>query len=136
MSASNAAAHRVNTVLQRMTAPPELVLDHLKRIGVEPIVDQFQLDGLRPKVYVLIDYEELMAKELENISSGGELKDCYPAGFKSPESPNKNSNTPIIVEELRRRMDAAMLNQKVHLDEPDDDWPIVGEVPDISSEGN
>ena len=105
LDAVNGAAHRVNTVIQRMTAPPETVIDHLKRIGVDPVIDEFKIDDFPSKVYILIDYEELLDKELQNIKDGGSFRDVYPSGTKTPER-NKNLTVPVILEEIKKRMQA------------------------------
>lgn len=139
IDAVNGAAHRVNAVIQRMTAPPETVLEHLKRIGITPIIDEMQLDNSPGKVYVVFGYEDLMTKELENITSGAAFKDTYPPGLKT-EAP-KNATAPVILEELRKRMEtvadqvkhpsgASSVAMDDHLQFDDsDDWPITGENP-------
>lgn len=132
LDAINSAAHRVNNVIQKMTEPPETVLSHLKRIGIEPIIDQMSLDDGDPKTYILFGYEELLDKELQNIKAGSEFSSTYPPDFKSPRMAEMPAQ-PILLEEIRKRMKEAM---KIHpsqmkIDDvlSEDDWPITGENP-------
>ena len=107
LDAINTAAHRVNTVIQKMTAPPETVLGHLKRIGIEPIIDQMSLDDGEPKTYILFGYEELLDKELQNIKDGSEFSDSYPP-VDQIVRPIPMPPEPVVLEEIRKRMRAAM----------------------------
>jgi len=142
IGAINGAAHRVNTVIQKMTAAPETVLEHLARIGITPIIDQMVLDDGEPKVYVLFGYEDLLKNELHNITSGGAFKDSYPPGTKT--SAPKNPTAPIVLDEIRRRMaqvaesvsDQVQSDQRPPSDQrvsdsgdTDDEWPVTGESP-------
>lgn len=141
MEAINGAAHRVNSVIQKMTEPPETVMAHLKRIGVEPIIDQMMLDDGEPKTYVLFEYEELLNKELENIANGSSFKDTYPPVGEKVE-PIKAPTAPVILDEIRKRMEESVKrhpsyrsqhkDDQMTLDEvDDDDWPISGENPSL-----
>lgn len=128
------AAHRVNSVIQKMSEPPETVLQHLKRIGIEPVIDLMQLDGEEPKSYVLLSLEELLLKELENLSSGGHFRNDYPAEKKF--TPVPTSTEPIVLDEIRKRMDLAKKrhpSNQMTIDDltDDDEWPIIGESPSL-----
>ena len=151
MEAINGAAHRVNSVIQKMTEPPETVMAHLKRIGIQPIIDQMMLDNGEPKTYVLFEYEELLKKELDNIANGSSFKDTYPPVGEMV-APLKAPTAPVILDEIRKRMEESVkrhpsyLNQQednqmtlddvdddvdVDDDDDDDDWPISGENPSL-----
>lgn len=71
-------SERVQSVIEKMTRPPETIIEHLRRAGVEFHTGPMKLDDGPAKVYVLIDYDEMVAKELESIKSGGFFKDEYP----------------------------------------------------------
>lgn len=143
LDAVNSAAHRVNHVIQKMTAPPETVLDHLKRIGITPIIDQMALDGGPSKVYVVFGYDELMKKELHNITSGGAFKDTYPT--KKPDANRAGApSAPVILDEIRKRMEVVTEQvkqnppaasdageERLPLKNDEDDWPITGESPSL-----
>lgn len=101
VDAATGAANRVTKVIQRMTEPPETVFDHLKRLGVEPIIDKMSLDNTDPKVYVLIDYQELTEKELEYYRAGGDFREEYPA--KGSVEAVEPTNT-VMLDEIRQRM--------------------------------
>lgn len=122
------AAYRVNNVIQKITEPPETVLAHLKRIGVEPIIDTMKLDDEEPKTYVLFEYEELLEKELEAIAKGNSYSVDYPKW--KPVMPFKAPTEPVVLDEIRRRMQADKDRHpsQMTLDE-NDDWPIMGENP-------
>lgn len=137
----NGAAQRVNSVIQKMTDPPETVMSHLKRIGVTPIIDQMILDEGDPKTYVVIEYEELLKKELQNIAEGSTFKEQYPSN-DGPVAKPTVSNTPVVLEEIRKRMDEAVKRhpssylknkqqeeQQLELQLSEDEWPITGENP-------
>ena len=139
IDAVNGAAHRGNTVIQRMTAPPETVLEHLKRIGITPIIDQMSLDDGPGKVYVLFGYDDLMKKELDNITSGAAFRDSYPPGTKTKAHAG-TPTAPVILDEIRKRMEQATremtdstASSEVVADQlqfdGDEDWPITGENP-------
>jgi len=78
IDAGSKVSERVNSVIAKMTAPPETIIDHLKRVGVEFVTDSMSMDGGEPRVFIVIDYEHMVAKELENIRSGGVFKNEYP----------------------------------------------------------
>lgn len=128
----NGAAYRVNNVIQKITEPPETVIAHLKRIGVEPIIDQMILDDGEPKTYVVFGYEELLEKELEAITIGNQYSADYPKN--QTVTPVRMPTEPILLDEIRRRMEASKERHpsNVLLDDEvneEDEWPITGESP-------
>lgn len=132
MALINGAAYRVNNVIQKITEPPETVLAHLKRIGVEPIIDRMQLDDEEPKTYVVFGYDDLLEKELEAIAKGNQYSSDYPKD--RPSTPVKIPTEPILLDEIRRRMNADKSRHpsQLTLDDvivEDEEWPIVGENP-------
>ena len=128
-TAVNDAAFRVNTVIQKMTEPPETVLAHLKRIGIEPIIDQMVLDDDEPKTYVVFEYQQLLELELQVLQQGHEL---YGRSYNP--APVKTATEPILLDEIRRRIQQVKETHpsQMTLDDmvyEDDEWPITGENP-------
>ena len=103
IDAGSKVSERVNAVITKMTAPPETIIDHLKRVGVEFVTDSMSMNGGEPRVYIVIDYEHMVAKELENIRSGGVFKDEYPVKPKDGPPPELPEVLTRIVEAAKER---------------------------------
>ncbi len=93
-------SERVQSVIAKMTAPPETIIDHLQRVGVGFILDTFSMNNEDSKPYLVIDYDDMVAKELENIKSGGFFKDEYPV---VPAKSLGEALAPVVFDELKRR---------------------------------
>lgn len=131
-------SQNVNRVIQSVNASPETVMSHLKRIGIDPIIDKMSMDGDDPEVYVLFRYQELVDKELEFMS-----RDKVGRAQQNTSRPTtKNPVAPIILDEIRKRMQEAVKrhpsyqaqhkdDSQIGLDEvsEEDEWPITGENP-------
>lgn len=132
-------SQKINRVIQdNVKSSSETVMAHLKRVGINPIIDKMSMDGDEPEVYVLFRYQELVDKELELFA-----RDKSGAAQRNTSRPNtKNPTAPIILDEIRKRMQEAIKRHpsyqaaqkdesQIGLDElaEEDEWPITGENP-------
>lgn len=131
-------SHKVNRVIQSVNASSETVMEHLKRVGIDPIIDKMSMDGDEPEVYVLFKYQELVDKELKFMSR----EKVGPAQRNTSRPTTKNPVAPIILDEIRKRMQEAVKrhpsyqaqhanDSQIGLDEvsEEEEWPITGENP-------
>lgn len=130
--------NRVNRAVQSANAPTETVMTHLKRIGLDPVIDKMQLDDGEPEVYVLFKYQELVDKELEAMAKAKSARTQQNKHNASA----KNPVAPIILDEIKKRMQEAMKRhpsyQSQHAADDqmgfeevseEEEWPIHGENP-------
>ena len=132
-------SQKINRVIQdNVKSSSETVMAHLKRVGINPIIDKMSMDWDDPEVYVLFRYQELVDKELEFMS-----RDKVGRAQQNTSRPTtKNPVAPIILDEIRKRMQEAVKrhpsyqaqhkdDSQIGLDEvsEEDEWPITGENP-------
>lgn len=99
-------SQRVNAVIEKMTAPPETIIDHLNRVGVQFTIDEFSVDGGERAPYVVFRYDKMIEKELANIKSGGVFKDEYPvksSGDAKQDGLEVGKALKTIIDEVKRR---------------------------------
>jgi hypothetical protein len=93
---------RVNSVIEKMTRPPETIVEHLRRVGVDFSVVPHPDDG---SPWLVCDFAQMTAKELQSIQEGGYFKNEYPTKKVAP-AIGKNPAGADIAEVLRKAFDS------------------------------
>lgn len=119
------ASDRNSKVIRQMTAPPETVMNHLKRVGIDPIIDKMSMDGQEPEVYVLFRYQELIDKELE----------LFAKQKNQSHTKARPMGSPVIMDEIRKRIEESIKRHpsyqskikdesQLSFDKDEDNWSV------------
>jgi hypothetical protein len=93
---------RVNSVIEKMTRPPETIVEHLRRVGVDFSVVPHPDDG---SPWLVCDFAQMTAKELQSIQEGGYFKNEYPAKKDGPAIGKRPAGADMI-EGLRKAFES------------------------------
>jgi hypothetical protein len=101
---------RVNSVIEKMTRPPETIVEHLRRVGVDFSVVPHP-DGGSP--WLVCDFVQMTAKELQSIQEGGYFKNEYPT--KKPIETSSPANAIVGALKLALEKKSAQPAQATHV---------------------